>query len=169
MSSHFLLQGIFSTQGSNSGLLHCRQILYHLSCQGSPKIIVYYKKKYRLKLRKNTEGKVQKYVASHHGVRIALLFPASMCNNTHSMSTRKECLYRFSTSERNESLGLYMQGPSFNGFQGVCQSSQKSCGHLILHFFPFKHFGKLIVCIYYYPPLHIATKLEHLPVVVYDA
>ena len=24
-------QGIFSTQGSNSGLLHCRQILYQLS------------------------------------------------------------------------------------------------------------------------------------------
>ena len=123
----------------------------------------------RLKLRKNTEGKVQKNVASHHGVRIALLFPASMCNNTHRMSTRKACLCRFSTSERNESLGLYMQGPSFNGFQGVCQSSQKSCGHLILHFFPFKHFGELIVCIYYYPPLHVATKLEHLPVVVYDA
>ena len=27
----FLLQGIFPTQGSNPGLLHCRQILYHLS------------------------------------------------------------------------------------------------------------------------------------------
>ena len=30
------LQGIFPTQGSNPGLLHCRQILYHLSYQGSP-------------------------------------------------------------------------------------------------------------------------------------
>ena len=29
--SHFLLQGIFLTQGSNLGLLHCRQILYHMS------------------------------------------------------------------------------------------------------------------------------------------
>ena len=28
---HSLLQGIFSTQGSNPGLLHCRKILYHLS------------------------------------------------------------------------------------------------------------------------------------------
>ena len=28
---HFLLQGIFPTQTLNSGLLHCRQILYHLS------------------------------------------------------------------------------------------------------------------------------------------
>ena len=32
-----LLQGIFPTQGSNPGLLHCRQILYHLSHQRSPK------------------------------------------------------------------------------------------------------------------------------------
>ena len=32
---HFLLQGIFPTQGSNPGLLHCRQMLYHLSHQGS--------------------------------------------------------------------------------------------------------------------------------------
>ena len=28
---HFLLQGIFPTQGSNPGLLDCRQILYQLS------------------------------------------------------------------------------------------------------------------------------------------
>ena len=28
---HFLLQGIFLTQGLNPGLLHCRQILYQLS------------------------------------------------------------------------------------------------------------------------------------------
>ena len=33
---HFLLQGIFLTQGSNSGLPHCRQTLYHLSHQGIP-------------------------------------------------------------------------------------------------------------------------------------
>ena len=32
---HFLLQGIFPTQGSNLGLVHCRQMLYHLSHQGS--------------------------------------------------------------------------------------------------------------------------------------
>ena len=36
MSSLSLLQGIFPTQGSNSGLLHYRQILYQLSYQGSP-------------------------------------------------------------------------------------------------------------------------------------
>ena len=34
---HFFLQGIFSTQGLNLGVLHCRQILYHLRHQVSPK------------------------------------------------------------------------------------------------------------------------------------
>jgi len=32
---HFLLQGIFLTQGSNPDLLHSRQILYRLSYEGS--------------------------------------------------------------------------------------------------------------------------------------
>ena len=31
------LQGIFPAQGSNPGLLHCRQILYQLSHKTSPK------------------------------------------------------------------------------------------------------------------------------------
>ena len=35
-----LLQWIFPTQESNQGLLHCRQILYQLSCQGSPESTV---------------------------------------------------------------------------------------------------------------------------------
>ena len=39
MGCHALLQGIFPTQGSNPGLPHCRQILYHLSYQGSPRIL----------------------------------------------------------------------------------------------------------------------------------
>ena len=33
---HFLLQGIFPTQESNTDLLHYRQILYQLSYKGSP-------------------------------------------------------------------------------------------------------------------------------------
>ena len=40
MGCYSLLQGIFATQGSNLGLPHCRQILYHLSQQGSPSGIV---------------------------------------------------------------------------------------------------------------------------------
>ena len=41
VSSHFLLQGIFPTQGSNLGLLHYRQILNHLCDQGSPQSVVF--------------------------------------------------------------------------------------------------------------------------------
>ena len=36
MDCYALLLTIFPTQGLNSGLLHCRQILYHLSHQRSP-------------------------------------------------------------------------------------------------------------------------------------
>ena len=37
MGCHALLQGIFLTQGWNSGLPHCKQILCHTNCEGSPK------------------------------------------------------------------------------------------------------------------------------------
>ena len=40
MGSLSLLQWIFPTQESNWGLLHCRQILYQLSYQGSPWVMV---------------------------------------------------------------------------------------------------------------------------------
>ena len=36
---HFLLQGIFLSQGSKLGLLHWQAILYHLSHQGSPELL----------------------------------------------------------------------------------------------------------------------------------
>ena len=36
---HALLQGIFPIQGLNLGLPHCRRILYHLSHQGSPRML----------------------------------------------------------------------------------------------------------------------------------
>ena len=39
VSCHVLLRGMFPTQGLNIGLLHCRWILYHLSHQGSPRIL----------------------------------------------------------------------------------------------------------------------------------
>ena len=38
---HFLLQGIFLTQGLSPGLPHCRQTLYHLSHQGSHSSLSY--------------------------------------------------------------------------------------------------------------------------------
>ena len=39
VASPSLLQGIFPTQGSNSGLPHCRHILYQLSHKGGPRIL----------------------------------------------------------------------------------------------------------------------------------
>ena len=36
ISCHSLFQGIFPAWGLNLALLHCRQILYYLSYQGSP-------------------------------------------------------------------------------------------------------------------------------------
>ena len=41
-----LYRGIFPTQGSNPGLLHCRWILYPLSHQGSPQKEQMYESKY---------------------------------------------------------------------------------------------------------------------------
>ena len=38
VGSHSLLQGIFLTQRSNTCLLHCRWILYHLSHKGCPHV-----------------------------------------------------------------------------------------------------------------------------------
>jgi len=39
LGSLSLLQGILPTQGLNPGLPHCRQILYQLSLNGSPRIL----------------------------------------------------------------------------------------------------------------------------------
>ena len=38
VGSYSFLQGVFLIQGLNPSLLHCRQILYHLSYQRSPKL-----------------------------------------------------------------------------------------------------------------------------------
>ena len=49
MGCHFLLKGIFQTQGLNPGLPHYDQILYHLSHQGS----LQYHKAYLFKVYKS--------------------------------------------------------------------------------------------------------------------
>ena len=51
MGNLAFLQGIFPTQGSNPGILHCRQILYQLNYQGSQNI-----------LQRMNSGKNEKYV-----------------------------------------------------------------------------------------------------------
>ena len=40
VGSLYLVQGIFPTQGSNLGILHCRQILYCVRHHGRPSVCV---------------------------------------------------------------------------------------------------------------------------------
>ena len=63
VGSHSLLQGIFPTQGSNLGLLHCRHILYHLSHQGSPILIE--SKEINTRGVQQLEGQIQKWTHSN--------------------------------------------------------------------------------------------------------
>ena len=59
LGCHFLLQGIFPTQGSNLRLLHCRQFLYHLSRQGNhvPGMHYSYAKSYNMEKQINAQRK----------------------------------------------------------------------------------------------------------------
>ena len=52
VGSRSLLQGIFPTQRSNTCLVHCRQILYHLSHQGTRSSL-----KDKLKVTREKEGR----------------------------------------------------------------------------------------------------------------
>ena len=73
---HSLLQGIFLTQGSNLGLLHCRRILYHLSHQGSPHLGHSCREKNELLLKWGN----------------CLLFKPVICENT-SLNSRRFIVY----------------------------------------------------------------------------
>ena len=57
VSCHFLLQGIFPTQGPNPGLPHCRQMLYYLSYQRSPSLQHYGPQPVRLLCPLDSPGK----------------------------------------------------------------------------------------------------------------
>ena len=59
VGSFSILQGIFPTEGSNPGLLHCRQILYQLNHKGSP-----LKNKTKNKTKQKTELASTVYVQS---------------------------------------------------------------------------------------------------------
>ena len=53
MGSPSFLQWIFPSQELNQGLLHCRQILYQLSCQGNPSVCIVYFYKMLFKIKKD--------------------------------------------------------------------------------------------------------------------
>ena len=68
VGSLYLLQGIFPTQESNWGLLHCRQILYQLSYQGSPSMKLQIRTfLYSFPHLLTTKVRKHSYVSSHKG------------------------------------------------------------------------------------------------------
>ena len=89
-SSHSLLQWIFPTKGSNSGLLNCQKILYSLSHQGSS-----YKKKAMWRHR-DTQGE--------HHVRLKL----------HSCKPRntKDC-QQTTRNQREERKDFFLYGHAY--------------------------------------------------------
>ena len=69
---HSLLQGIFLTQGSNPGLMHCRGVLYHLNHQGIPTVLLirYYHSTHYIDETEELRG----WILTQHYIRIGLRF-----------------------------------------------------------------------------------------------
>ena len=91
---HSVLQGIFLTQGSNPGLLHCRQILYHLSHQA---------------LKASQTSSSQQTPASHKVYPIS----AILCWKMSLLSTRSLSLilWKLSTETHSLNSAIYNWGP----------------------------------------------------------
>ena len=73
--SHFLLQGIFWTQGSNPRLLQCKQILYLLSHRGSRRLKYFMEFKCSMKLYPGNKS-------PQHSVISVLPFPPLPCSSS---------------------------------------------------------------------------------------
>ena len=83
MGCHFLLQGIFPTQGSNLHLLqllHCRWILYHQGHLGSPRRVeccLYFQK--RLNFASSSRGVVVRVPRLKEGCEVLAPVAGSSC------------------------------------------------------------------------------------------
>ena len=108
---HFLLQGIFPTQGSNSGLPHCRQTLYCLSHQGGPYWIPINTKKMWYMYMKKSERVSCSVVSDSlrpHGLQPSrLLCP----QNSPGKNTGVDChfLLQGSSQSRDQTWSLTLQ------------------------------------------------------------
>ena len=94
VGSFSLLQGIFPIQESNSGLPHCRQILYQLSHKGSPFLGIYLEKNKTL-IKKDTStpmltaalftiSKIWKQSMSINRQMDKRLLGGNICTHTHT-------------------------------------------------------------------------------------
>ena len=81
---HFLLQGIFSTQGSNPGLLHCRQILNQLSHKGSPRILESFPRQVEKKSRSPQGERALEFSRRKKGQTFSPLHSLGLYNNNVS-------------------------------------------------------------------------------------
>ena len=86
---HFHPQGIFPTQGSNLGLLYCRQILYELSYKGSPQK----KKKNPQKPGKHITTKKKKTIDQYMNIITKLLSSIFKINVTHILTNWKKHIF----------------------------------------------------------------------------
>ena len=91
MGSHSLLQGIFLTQGLNSGLLHCRQTVYCLRHQGSTVSHLFCGEKVR------SVARVSCTRCRGAGSRRVTFFLSLLCNGVITSLWACLCLIFFST------------------------------------------------------------------------
>ena len=108
MGSHSFLQEIFPTQGSNLGLLHCRQIVYHLSHQGrpsasegsqcmpSPNMPLWHKNYFELKAFEKTPGSISSSWSQWNSIPYALWgFPGDAIGKESACQCRRHKRRRF--------------------------------------------------------------------------
>ena len=76
---HSLLQGIFTSHGLNPGLLHCRQILYHLSHQRKLTKQTSTRKIIKLKMKWRSYNQYHRNTKNHKSV-LSLQLCLTLCN-----------------------------------------------------------------------------------------
>ena len=116
MGCHLLLQGIFPTQGSNPGLLHCRQILHQLSYKGSP---------WRPLCILNNQAPVWTSVSSHF--QLSLEYFTLMSHWHHRVSRSKTVL--------DFSLSIFFPSGNIFHLAYLLETSEHLWFHLSSYFF----------------------------------
>ena len=96
VGSFSLLWGIFPTQGSNPGLLHCRWLLYQLSHKGSPW------------LQTERLNNNKQFVKMRDSLKRSFKRSFIICQNTRSLFFFKQSLYKLFSKPSACARGLTM-------------------------------------------------------------
>ena len=121
VGSHFLLQGVFPTQQSNLGLLHYRQILYHL---GATREALFYSRKKNLNIMQRCRWVCVR--GNHQFCLSTLPLSRSFQNSQTWLSVcfrNKSCLFWSQISK-----GLKLILPTRQVQQMLCEDSVRSYG-----------------------------------------